>query len=296
LLQSRRSFIDTSRLRMRGQIEIRRTRYPFFQRAGFTLVELLVVIGIIAILIGLLLPALRKGREQAKRIVCMSNQRQLVTAWNMYAHHFSDYMPLSYPDGGSSSPAPNNLIDIKFIPWVIGDKRESAAKPYVVIGANSGADWLIRAGSIYRFLKDARVYRCPEDDPNYGINELNISYGINNYLNGTGAPNPKILKRAQVRRPAATYVTIDQIDMFEWPKPEDERTGMVYADWAGWFIAPPAPRHHMGSCLSFVDGHCEYFSWKHSDLWGTFAKHTNSANTAANADDDMKKLRAVRGY
>src|SRR6185436_12479823 len=66
---------------------------------AFTLVELLVVVGIIAILIAILLPTLAKSREAARRAACLSNLRQVHTAFFLYAGNYKDQVPLGYRAG-----------------------------------------------------------------------------------------------------------------------------------------------------------------------------------------------------
>lgn len=70
---------------------------PSVARRAFTLVEVLVCIAVIALLLGLLLPSLAGARTTARGVHCQSNQRQLVTAWTLYAGDYRDRaMPLAY--------------------------------------------------------------------------------------------------------------------------------------------------------------------------------------------------------
>ncbi len=110
-------------------------------RTAFTLVELLVVIGVIALLVSILLPALNKAREAAHRVACSSNQRQLVMALRAYANDNRDCVPLGY------------LFSSRWGSYMIRDPVQYGTKPYLMLGI------LYISGH----LTDPKTYYCPSE-------------------------------------------------------------------------------------------------------------------------------------
>jgi len=166
------------------------TPYPFrrpnsrlFRRPGFTLVELLVVVGIIAVLIALLLPALRKAREAADRTKCLSNLRQVGMAMQMYRSENHNLFALAGNQGYWDDPAsgkslppsdPGAYWGVAYLPYAIrnGDYQGFDAEGVTLHGRS--------------------LWRCPSSgafrDPGYSDQEKQpCAFGLNVEVSGQNA-------------------------------------------------------------------------------------------------------------
>ena len=122
-------------------------------RNAFTLVELLVVIGIIAVLVSLLLPALNKAREAAMRASCLSNLKQIATLLNMYATEYKGVVPIGYISQGPTNAAQGNNYQISISPSAgFANPKDADGDPpqkkrYVMLGLFFKTGYLKETGN-----------------------------------------------------------------------------------------------------------------------------------------------------
>jgi prepilin-type N-terminal cleavage/methylation domain-containing protein/prepilin-type processing-associated H-X9-DG protein len=164
------------------------TRIAKARRYGFTLVELLVVIGIIAVLIAILLPALGKAREQAKTVQCANNMRQIGIGMRMYSTEFGGVVPpgdvMAPTEYGVPSPPPapagcywNYFMDVVWAKGYIKHEAREALRPGATVDGLKAGTYGVMYPSAGR-----GVYVCPSEARTSAANfpwNFAIHYRIN---------------------------------------------------------------------------------------------------------------------
>jgi prepilin-type N-terminal cleavage/methylation domain-containing protein len=211
-----------------------------YKRKGFTLIELLVVIAIIAILMAILMPALKRAREQGQRAVCLSNLKQLGLTWILYADDNDDKLVSSEAGGTWRSQFGEPWVGVTWAyDWAQGGQLPLEAQ---IKGIQDGALW--------PYVKEVNLYKCPA-----GYRGELMTYAMMIASNGRSVEgSPVFKKRMLVPQPAERLIFIDE----GLSSPDAYSTRYIEPKW--W--DQPVTRHGDGTTFSCADGHGEYHKWK----------------------------------
>jgi prepilin-type N-terminal cleavage/methylation domain-containing protein/prepilin-type processing-associated H-X9-DG protein len=233
-------------------------------RTAFTLIELLVVIAIIAILAGMLLPALARSKAKGQGIKCMSNLKQLQLVWHFYAD-----------DNGDKTTTSGYIRPVEPTAWVDGWLDFNGGNPD---NTNTAALKDPRRSKFATYLTAVEVYKCPADfstvriggrsHPRVRSMGMSQAFGPGDWLDPAGFQANVTSKKYRVYYkttdivdpgPAQCYVLLDE-------HPDSINAGgfanmMVEIPAAARIIDFPASYHNGAAGISFADGHAEIKKW-----------------------------------
>lgn len=220
-------------------------------RRGFTLIELLVVIAVIALLMGILLPALNIARDQGRKASCMSNMRQVGIALAMYQNEYERTPPKTHAVYDYASPAAEDNVLKLLRPFVSAEKPEATTPVYAcpALKPNPNPAYAPSRVSCTGYLVNSVVMgRQVTSIPNPGrIIAIQEGWALSNHLWVQPEPN----NRSKAALEGREYTRYQEWHMFA-----------SQGDHSSWFTKErreqTANVHNKGGNFIFCDGHADY--------------------------------------
>jgi len=234
----------------------------------------LVVIAVIAVLMGILMPALRAARELATSSACLANQRSLALAYTMYTNDWDARIPMGFV----------SMQTLTKPMWAKPPLNE--AGQYVVSGDNvTLADRVrgIKAGVLYQYIGDPELYHCRGDDRIKSPNPAQACYrsyvipdvlaadeSFGEYSLVVGRHQHIVFKFTEIQNPSYKYIFCES-ELRPGTSFNYDHGGWSFAPWVnqGWWDNL-ATFHKNSATFGFADGHAERYTWVHKQTWLVF--------------------------